>query len=196
MTICNMSIEAGARAGLIAPDETTFAYLEGRALAPEGRPVGGGPGRLEGPPHRRPAAFDRDVVDGCRPPGSPRSPGAPTRPVTGRRDGIPNPYEVPFATTAPPPAPSITWVSAGGTPIRRHRRRHRLHRLVHQRAHRGPASAAGVMDGQEGPPGVQALVVPGSAPGPAQAESEGLDVLFTAAGFDWRRSRVAPCAWP
>ena len=46
MTVCNMSIEAGARAGLIAPDETTFRYLEGRPHAPQRRGLGGGAGAL------------------------------------------------------------------------------------------------------------------------------------------------------
>ena len=53
MTICNMSIEAGARAGLIAPDDTTFAYLEGRPFAPTGRRVGAGPRRVARAAHRR-----------------------------------------------------------------------------------------------------------------------------------------------
>ena len=53
MTVCNMSIEGGARAGMIAPDDTTFAFLEGRQYAPARRGLGAGPGRLARPGHRR-----------------------------------------------------------------------------------------------------------------------------------------------
>ena len=62
MTVCNMSIEAGARAGLVAPDDTTFAYLEGRAVRAEGRGVGAGARRLALARHRR----RRDVRQGGR----------------------------------------------------------------------------------------------------------------------------------
>ena len=63
MTVCNMSIEAGARAGMIAPDDTTFAYLEGRDHAPKGRAVGGGARRTGAPcPPTAGARFDREVV--------------------------------------------------------------------------------------------------------------------------------------
>ena len=61
MTVCNMSIEGGARAGLIAPDETTFAYLKGRDHA-QGCGLGAGARLLALPPHRRGAPFDKDVV--------------------------------------------------------------------------------------------------------------------------------------
>ena len=61
MTVCNMSIEAGARAGMIAPDETTFAYLNGRCFSPQGRVLGRRRGPLAQPDYRRRRVFDREL---------------------------------------------------------------------------------------------------------------------------------------
>ena len=92
MTVCNMSIEAGAKAGLIAPDDTTFAYLEGRGPRPEGRRLGRGRRRLAHARHRRrtPPSTRRSR---STPPRSARtSPGAPT-PARSRRStsAVPDP---------------------------------------------------------------------------------------------------------
>ncbi len=110
MTVCNMSIEAGAKAGLVAPDDTTFAYLEPRARAPRARP-GSRPSSTGGawPPTRGPRSTRRSTW--TPPPSPPTSPGAPTPARSHRsparcptRRASPTP---PSAT--PPPGPSTTW---------------------------------------------------------------------------------------
>ena len=139
MTVCNMSIEAGARAGMIAPDQTTYDYLEGppaRAQEPTGTPRSNTGARC--PPTRTRGSTARCS---STPPLAPyghlgHQPGA------GRADRRPRsrprrlrrPGEREAASGR-----SSTWGSSAGTAIERRRRRHRVHRLVHQRPHRGPA---------------------------------------------------------
>ena len=108
MTVCNMSIEAGARAGLVAPDETTFEYLKGRPHAPQGADWDAAVEYWRSLPHRRgrglrPRGHDR------REPRSPRtSPGAPTRARRCRLARSSRPRARP-RTRTPPSAPSPTW---------------------------------------------------------------------------------------
>ena len=141
MTVCNMCIEAGAQAGLVAPDDTTFAYLEGRAHAPKRRRVGGRGRRLadaahrrrrgvgQGGHHRRRGARRPHVTWGTNPGqvGTDRRP----RPVA-RRLRRPAARET-VATGA------RVHGSHAGTPIRDIARRHGVHRVVHQQPDRGPA---------------------------------------------------------
>ena len=141
MTVCNMSIEAGARAGMIAPDDTTFAYLEGRPGAPAGRRLGAGARRLaraasdagrrlrpRGRDRRRRARAAGDLGDE---PGDGRA-GRRAGPGPGGASTIPT-------TAKPPSARSRTWRSSRARRSREIARRPRLHRLVHERADRGPA---------------------------------------------------------
>ena len=139
MTICNMSIEAGARAGMIAPDDVTFAYLEGRPGAPAD--FDAAVERWRSLPHRRRRRL-RHRGDGRRrraqPAGhlghEPRAGRAGHRPRarSRRRSRAP-------PTARPPSARSPTWRSSPGTRDRGHRGRPRVHRLVHELADRGPA---------------------------------------------------------
>ena len=142
MTVCNMSIEAGARAGLVAPDDTTFAYLDGPRPRAEGRRLG----RRRVADVARAAQRRRRGVgprgahrrrDAC----ARRSRGAPT-PARSRRSTAPCPSPDDFAD----PTTRETVVAGARVhgPDRRHgdarhRRRHRVHRLVHEQPHRGPA---------------------------------------------------------
>ena len=179
MTVCNMSIEAGARAGMIAPDDVTFAYLEGRDHAPKGAAWEAALDEWRRLPTDEGATFDREVhVDasglapyvtwGTNPAqvtridGSvPDPPGARGRPRTGGGR----------------PGPRVHGVG-GRDAHARHRRRHRVHRLVHQRSHRGPAGrrrrAAGPhgavrIAGHGGP-----RVPPGQGPGRVGGTGRGL----------------------
>ena len=120
MTVCNMSIEGGARAGMVAPDDTTFAYLEGPPARAEGRGLGARRRRLARAADRRRARrFDRRRSLSTPRTWSRTSPGAPTPgmvvPVTGR---VPDPDAfADAATRAAPSARSSTWASRPGTPI-------------------------------------------------------------------------------
>jgi len=179
MTICNMSIEAGARAGVIAPDETTFAYLRGRGVdeQPEWREL-----RSDDD-----AEFDREVeidVGAIRPQVTwGTNPGM----VASIDDVVPEP-----ADDAAERALAYMALQPG-TPIRE---------IGVDRVFIGSCTnsriedlrtAAAVVRGKRVHPSVRAMVVPGSAQVKAQAEAEGLDRIFVDAGFEWRRAGCSMC---
>ncbi len=194
MTVCNMSIEAGARAGMIAPDDTTFAFLEGRQHSPKGagweralddwRSLVTGDG----------AAFDREV----------RIDAATLRPVVtwgtnpaqsvGVDGAVPDPAS--FATPAEQQAAQRALEYMGLAPGTAMRDigvdtvfigSCTNGRLADLRA------AAGVLRGRTIRPGIRAIVVPGSARVKAEAEAEGIDEVFKAAGFEWRSAGCSMC---
>jgi 3-isopropylmalate/(R)-2-methylmalate dehydratase large subunit len=179
LTICNMSIEAGARAGLIAPDETTFAYLRehGVPLDPEWESL-----RSDAD-----ATFDREVVidvGEIRPQVTwGTNPGM----VASIDDVVPEP-----ADEAAERALAYMALEPG-TPIRE---------IAVDRVFIGSCTnsriedlraAAAVVRGKHVHPSVRAMVVPGSAKVKAQAEAEGLDKIFVDAGFEWRRAGCSMC---
>ena len=196
MTVCNMSIEAGARAGLIAPDDTTFAYLEGRPPRRHRRrrgsrrsTTGGRSAPTTAPPSTRrsrstPSTLEPHVTWGTNPSQVVTIDGARPRPRGARRRRSGESADAGARVHGPDRG------HAGA----RHRRRHRVHRVVHQQPHRGPA---GGRRGRRRPAGavtvMRALVVPGSHAVKAQAEAEGLDRVFRAAGFDWREPGCSMC---
>ncbi len=194
MTVCNMSIEAGARAGLVEPDDTTFSYLEGRPYAPSGRAW------EEALEHWRAlatddgAAFDKEVrldatelvphVTWGTNPGQ-------VVPLDGR---VPDPdgFTDPAAREAAARALSYMGLAAGTN----------LREVAVDTVFIGSCTnariedlreAAAVLDGRRVRSGLRALVVPGSGLVKAQAEAEGLDRVFTAAGFEWREPGCSMC---
>ena len=195
MTVCNMSIEAGARAGLIGIDETTVDYVRGRPRAPQGalfeqpRPTGAvstaipaplRPGRARRRRRDRAAGHLGHLAgDG----GAGRRRGAGSR--RGRRPGQGGQL---CATR------SRTWGSSRGRPMTGPSARQGLYRFVHQRAHRGPARRRRRAKGRQVADSVKlAMVVPGSGLVKQQAEAEGLDRMFTEAGFEWREPGCSMC---
>ena len=195
MTVCNMSIEAGARAGMIAPDETTFAYLQGRPHAPTGADWDAAVAAWRPLHTDDDATFDHEVVldadeiDPVRHLGHQPRPG---RAAVGQRA---RPGADPRrGRAARRRAGAGVHGPAAGHPAARHRRRHGLHRLVHQRADRGPAGRGrGAAGAAASPPGLRVLVVPGSVRVRLQAEAEGLDRVFTDAGAEWRGAGCSMC---
>lgn len=195
MTICNMSIEAGGRAGLIAPDETTFAYVaEGnRPFAPKGRALEQAVARWRGLTTDADAAFDTSykldattlvpqVTWGTSP--------AMTTDVTGR---VPAPGEVPFVNAVDVERALNYMGLKSGTAIQDipidvvfigSCTNSRIDDL---------RAAAGILKGHKVAPGVRVLVVPGSHQVRAQAEAEGLDRVFSAAGAEWRQAGCSMC---
>jgi 3-isopropylmalate/(R)-2-methylmalate dehydratase large subunit len=194
MTVCNMSIEAGARAGMIAPDETTFAYLKGRPYSPAGeewerslaqwRTLASEPG----------ASFDQEVtLDateilpmvtwGISPEDA--------SPITGR---TPDPAEIPDMERRAALTRTLDYMglqpgaSLSGIPIDRvfigSCTNGRIEDL---------RSAAAIVQGKKIAKGVEAWVVPGSGLVKAQAEAEGLDRIFKTAGFQWRHAGCSMC---
>jgi 3-isopropylmalate/(R)-2-methylmalate dehydratase large subunit len=194
MTVCNMSIEWGARAGMIAPDETTFAYLEGRPFAPRGpgweRAVDGWRQLATAPD----ATFDaRHVVDldelvpqvtwGTNP--------GMVVPVTGR---VPDPADLDDPDDRNAAERALAYMDLRpGTAIEDIGiDRVFLGSCTNSRIEDLRAAAA-IVEGRHVAEGVLALVVPGSATVRRQAEAEGLDRVFVEAGFEWRRAGCSMC---
>jgi 3-isopropylmalate/(R)-2-methylmalate dehydratase large subunit len=187
MTVCNMSIEAGARAGLVAPDDTTFAYLEGRPFAPKGADWGRALDDWRGLRSDDAAVFDKEVVIDATSLRPSVSWGTNPSQVVSIDDAVPHPDE--FADPAQRESAKRALGYMGitpGTPMREIAvdtvfigscTNSRLEDL---------RAAAAVVSGRKVRDGVRALVVPGSMQVKAAAEAEGLDAVFTAAGFDWR----------
>jgi 3-isopropylmalate/(R)-2-methylmalate dehydratase large subunit len=194
MTVCNMSIEAGARAGLVAPDDTTFAYLEGRKFAPQGAAWNDAVAYWHTLPTDADAEFDKEVVldaAALRPHVSWGTNPAQTISID---DTVPDPdsFADPSARESAQRALAYMGLKAG-TPMRAidvdtvfigSCTNSRIEDL---------RAAADVARGRKVKPGVRTLVVPGSYAVKAQAESEGLDQVFTNAGFDWREPGCSMC---
>jgi 3-isopropylmalate/(R)-2-methylmalate dehydratase large subunit len=192
MTICNMSIEAGARAGLIAPDHTTFAWLEGRQFAPKGADWERALAYWKTLPSDADARFDREVrIDAAALEpmvtwGTNPEEGAP---VTGR---VPDPAQVADTLRRERMESSLRYMDlAPGTPLAGIR----IDRVFIGSCTNGRLddlrAAAALVQGRKAV--VPAIVSPGSRMVKAAAEAEGLDHIFTAAGFEWRDSGCSMC---
>ena len=194
LTVANMSIEAGARAGLIAPDETTFAYLKGRAMAPAGeewyvavewwRTLRTDAG----------AIYDRSVTLHASDIAPALTWGTSPEDVVAITGAVPEPDS--FADPSKQAAARKSLEYMGLTPGTR------MQDVAVQHVFIGSCTnsriedlraAASVADGRRVADGVRALVVPGSGLVKRQAEAEGLDRVFTAAGFEWREPGCSMC---
>jgi 3-isopropylmalate/(R)-2-methylmalate dehydratase large subunit len=192
MTICNMTIEGGGRAGMVAPDDTTFEWIEGRP---------GAPGDLEGAVAAwrelrtdAGARFDREItVDAAA-----LSPlvtwGTTPGMVVAVTESVPSPDDFDSPADRDAAERALRYMALEpGTPIRE---------IELDRVFIGSCTnsrigdlraAAEVVAGRRVADGVHAMVVPGSQQVKAQAEAEGLDRLFSAAGFDWRGAGCSMC---
>ena len=195
MTVCNMSIEAGARAGMIAPDETTYDYLRGRDHAPTGAEWDAARRGLEPPAQRRRRRVRRGGRARRRHPHARSSPGAPTpgrvRPLG---TAVPDPELMPDENDKANARRALEYMGLQpGTPLRDvHVDTVFLGSCTNGRIEDLRAAAA-VIEGRQVAEGVRMLVVPGSARVRLQAESEGLDQVFTAAGAEWRLAGCSMC---
>jgi 3-isopropylmalate/(R)-2-methylmalate dehydratase large subunit len=194
MTVCNMSIEAGARAGMIAPDETTFEYLEGRPHAPKGEDWDRAVHDWSGLHTDEDAVFDAEVVIDA----------ASLTPYvtwgTNPGQGLPLGERVPDPASLGDDNERVAAERAleymglqAGTPLRE---------VAVDTVFLGSCTngriedlraAAGVLKGRHVKEGLRMLVVPGSARVRLQAESEGLDEVFRQAGADWRLAGCSMC---
>jgi 3-isopropylmalate/(R)-2-methylmalate dehydratase large subunit len=194
LTVCNMSIEAGARAGMIAPDETTFAYLEGRPGVPQGAAWERALDRWRALPTDAGASFDREVEIDVTAIRSQVTWGTNPGMVVPIDGAVPDPTA--FDSEDDRAAAERALVYMGlepGTPIREIEvDRVFIGSCTNSRIEDLRAAAA-VVEGRRVHPSVRAMVVPGSAQVKAQAESEGLDRVFEAAGFEWRRAGCSMC---
>lgn len=192
MTVCNMTIEAGARAGLIAPDETTFAYLAGRRYAPAGAAWERAVAAWRELASDEAAGFDRDLrvdVDDLAPMITWGTSPQHAVPVSGR---VPQLEASGTSREAFDRAIAYMGVEPGVE----------LESLPIDAAFIGSCTnsrlsdlrrAAGVLRGRHVAAGVRAICVPGSMAVKRAAEAEGLDTVFRAAGFEWRESGCSMC---
>ncbi len=194
MTVCNMSIEWGARAGLIAPDETTYDYLQGRPQAPQGDDWDRAVADWRSLVTDEDATFDREVVLDAS---------AVTPFVTwGTNPGqgvplsasVPDPADLPAGSAREAAERALVYMGlTAGTPMRE---------IAVDTVFLGSCTngrmedlraAAEVLRGRTVAEGVRALVVPGSMLVKLQAEQEGLDKVFTDAGAEWRNAGCSMC---
>jgi 3-isopropylmalate/(R)-2-methylmalate dehydratase large subunit len=194
MTLCNMSIEAGARAGMIAPDEKTYAYLEGRPFAPTGQLWEAALDAWRALPTDDGATFDKEttlraadvapqVTWGSNP--------AQVAPVTG---SVPDPsqYADPGARESVQRALAYMDLRPGTPIVDIPVDRVFIGSCTNARIE-DLRAAARVLDGRRVASSVTAMVVPGSGLVKRQAEQEGLDTIFKAAGVEWREAGCSMC---
>ncbi|MEQ8849600.1 3-isopropylmalate dehydratase large subunit [Botrimarina sp.] len=194
MTVCNMSIEAGARAGMIAPDQTTFDYLQGKTHAPKGADWDAALERWRGLPTDDGAAYDKSNVYQGADIEPQVSWGTNPGQVAGVNGRVPNPSDFVDPTDQKTTAAALEYMGLkAGQPITE---------LKLDRVFIGSCTnariedlraAAATIKGHKVAGHVDAMVVPGSGVVKRQAEEEGLDRVFKEAGFDWREAGCSMC---
>ena len=194
MTVCNMSIEAGARAGLIAPDETTFDYLKGRPSAPKGAAWEQAVAFWKTLPSDPGAVYDQEItIDASKiaPQVTWGTSPEDVLPITGI---VPDPAGVADPAKRAAMERSLEYMDLKPGA--------KLMELPVQRVFIGSCTngriedlraAAKIAQGRKVAAGVAAMVVPGSGLVKRQAEAEGLDRIFLAAGFEWREPGCSMC---
>ena len=194
MTVCNMSIEAGARAGLIAPDDTTFAYLDGRAHAPKGKAWEQALDWWRRLPTDPGAAFDKEVVVDAADLVPYVSWGTNPAQVVGIDETVPDPDAFTEPSQREAAARALRYMDlAPGTSIRDIPVDTVFLGSCTNSRMEDLRAAAGILRGRKVKDGLRALVVPGSMQVKAQAEAEGLDEVFREAGFEWREAGCSMC---
>jgi len=194
MTVCNMSIEAGARAGMVAPDQTTFDYVKGRPYAPKGEAFDRAVAWWSSLPSDPGAVFDKEVVLDAAEIVPMVSWGTSPEDVAPITATVPNPADAPNETRRAQLERMIQYM--GLTPGQK------LTDLKVDVVFIGSCTnsriedirvAAAIAKGRKVADGVRAMVVPGSGLIKAQAEAEGLDRVLTEAGFEWREAGCSMC---
>ena len=194
MTICNMSIEAGARAGMIAPDETTFAYLQDRKFTPKGEAWERAVAEWSKLPSDPGAKFDRELVIDAATLAPYVSWGTSPGMVAPVTDAVPDPAAAETEIERKGFERALEYMDLkAGTP---------LEEVAIDRVFIGSCTngriedlraAAKIAAGRKVSSHVNAMVVPGSQAVKSQAEKEGLDRIFIAAGFEWREPGCSMC---
>jgi 3-isopropylmalate/(R)-2-methylmalate dehydratase large subunit len=192
LTVCNMSIEAGARAGMVAPDDTTYAYLHGRPLAPKGADWDRALAYWRSLPSDEGAVFDREVSLDAAAIAPMLTWGTSPEDAVAITDRVPDPAAAPDAARREAMRAALEYMGlAAGTPMAE---------IPVDRVFIGSCTnsriedlraAAAVVRGRRVV--VPSWVVPGSGLVKREAESEGLDRVFRVAGFEWREPGCSMC---
>jgi 3-isopropylmalate/(R)-2-methylmalate dehydratase large subunit len=194
LTVCNMSIEFGGRLGLIAPDEATFAYVEGRPYAPRGAEWDAALASWRALPSDPDAAFDRDLTIDTSFAAPQITWGTTQEDVIGVDERVPDPASIPDRERRRLVEAALAYMDVTpGRPIEGlpvdvvfigSCTNGRLSDLE---------AAAAIVRGRRVASHVRALVVPGSTAVKREAEARGLDRIFTEAGFEWRAAGCSMC---
>ncbi len=194
LTIANMSIEGGARAGLIAPDDATFAYIKGRPMAPAGENWDKAVAWWKSLPSDPGAVYDKSVQLDATDIAPSLTWGTSPEDVVAITDVVPDPESFADASKRAAAKKSLDYMGL--------RPGMRMQDVGVQHVFIGSCTnsriedlraAASVANGRHVADGVRALVVPGSGLVKRQAEKEGLDRIFVAAGFEWREPGCSMC---
>jgi len=194
MTVCNMTIEAGARAGLIAPDETTYAYLQGRPMVPKAGQWEAAVAHWRTLPSDVGATYDTEVriaAGDIEPQVTWGTSPEDVLPISGQ---VPDPASVTDEAKRLAMEQSLAYMDLRpGTPLRDVG----IDKVFIGSCTNGRIEdlreVAALVDGRNVAEGVHAMIVPGSGLVKNQAEEEGLDRIFRAAGFDWREPGCSMC---
>ncbi len=194
MTVCNMSIEGGARAGLIAPDETTFAYLKGRPMAPKGAAWDAAVAYWRTLPSDPGATYDKEVVLAAAEIEPQVTWGTSPQDVVPIGGSVPDPKAAKSDGHRRAMERSLEYMGLkAGTPMQEIR----IDKVFIGSCTNGRIedlrAAAAVVRGKKVASSVQAMIVPGSGLVKHQAEEEGLDRVFIEAGFEWREAGCSMC---
>ncbi|WP_420548856.1 3-isopropylmalate dehydratase large subunit [Curvivirga sp.] len=194
MTICNMAIEGGARAGIIAPDEKTFAYVKGRPMAPKGDAWEKAVAYWSALPSDEGATYDHEIHIKAEDIAPVVTWGTSPEDVVAITDTVPNPKDSADPNKAAAMERALAYMGlTAGTPMTDVE----IDKVFIGSCTNGRIedlrAAAKIAEGQQVADGVHAMVVPGSGLVKMQAEEEGLDKVFKAAGFDWREPGCSMC---
>jgi 3-isopropylmalate/(R)-2-methylmalate dehydratase large subunit len=194
MTVCNMSIEAGARGGLIAPDDTTYQYVAGRPYAPKSAAWAAAEARWRQLPTDDGATYDKNlsldasalepmITFGTNP--------GMGIPITA---AIPNPSDITDPLERDTLAKALRYMDLeAGKPLLGHPLDVVFIGSCTNSRISDLRSAANILRGRKVHPGLRVMVVPGSQQVKAQAQAEGLDQIFRDAGADWREAGCSMC---
>ena len=194
MTVCNMSIEAGAKAGMIAPDDTTFEYIKGRPFAPKGSDWDSAVERWKQLPTDPGATYDKEIsIDA----------GALEPMITfgtnpgmgiGITASVPNPCDITDPLERDSLAKALRYMDLpAGKPLLGHAINVVFIGSCTNSRISDLRNAASILKGRKVSPNVRVMVVPGSQQVKAQAQAEGLDRIFKEAGADWREAGCSMC---
>ncbi len=194
MTVCNMSIEAGAKAGMIAPDDVTFAYLQGREHAPKGADWDAAVAYWRTLPTDPDAVFDAEVILDAATIGPQITWGTNPGQVAPLAGAVPDPAGFSDAAEADAAARALTYMGLeANTPFKDIKVDTVFIGSCTNSRIEDLRAAAKVAEGRKVADGMRTLVVPGSFAVKRQAEAEGLHQIFIDAGFDWREPGCSMC---
>ena len=194
MTVCNMSIEAGARAGMIAPDEITFEYLSGRPMSPKGKEWDLAVKWWKSLPSDENAFYDKKVTINASEIKPTITWGTSPEDVVSIDGFIPDPAKIKDDDTREKVIRSLEYMGlSGGQKISEVEINTVFIGSCTNSRIEDLRAAAGIIKGQKVKQGIRALVVPGSGLVKTQAEEEGLNIMFLEAGFEWREPGCSMC---